>query len=52
MVQKNLELLPAKRSADAAKELKRKGYDIRDAAKKLEGKYINLYKKAVVKRNV
>lgn len=49
---KILELLPTKRSADAVKELKHKGYDIRDAANKLERKYIKLYKKAVVKKNV
>lgn len=44
---KVLNLLPPKRSSDVAEELKRKGYDIHEAAKKLENKYINLYKEAV-----
>lgn len=38
-----IRLLPPKRYADAAKELKYKGYDINDAAKELENEYVRLY---------
>lgn len=45
-------VLPPKRYRDAAEELKRKGYDIKDAAKKLQNEYIRLYQEAVENKNV
>lgn len=40
-------LFPPERYQDAADELKRKGYDIRDAARKLQDAYVRLYQNAV-----
>lgn len=45
---KILNLFPVKRYTDAAAELRRKGYDIQEAAKKLQNEYVRLYQESVV----
>ena len=42
-----LEFFPIKRYRGAAEELKLKGYDIHDAAKKLQNEYVRLYQESV-----
>lgn len=51
-MKKILKLSPVERYADATEELKKNGYDIKVAAKRLQNEYIRLYREAREKGNV
>ena len=49
---KVINYLPKKRYQDAAKELKRKGYEINWAAQKLQNEYLRLHREVIGDKNV